>query len=218
MELLKFAFWLAAAVLAPLASAQTVYDKIELGNTVSGSINLGSFATPYPLPPGKWKVLKIKTDQIALSSGQSTPRWYFFMLETTKQSAIHSLLITITPDSSSINWGNVPCKAKSAKNTFFVETLDTTVNSIEYFCGMATKQIPLKAMVDSSSRSTSAFTKDFLSTLVDEPDLPKEVVEIALRGSKDRSSLRSQLSLPQIAATPLRPRHFGSTSPKSALR
>jgi hypothetical protein len=154
MKLSKFAFLLAAALLAPLSNAQTIFDKIELGNTVSGSISLGTFATPYPLPPGQWKVLKIKTDRIPLSNGQSTARWYFFMLETSKQSAIHSLLITITPDSSSIDWGNVPCKAKSAKNTFFVETLDTTTSTIEYFCGMATRQIPLKAMVDSSARST----------------------------------------------------------------
>ncbi len=42
-------------------------------------------------------------------------------------------------------------------------------------------------MVDSSARSTNAFTKDFLSTLSGEPDLPKEVVEIALRGTKDKS-------------------------------
>jgi len=207
MKLSKFTFLLAAALLAPISHAQTMYDKIEAGATLSGSIKLGSFSTPFPLPPGQWKVLKVKVDQIALSNGQSTPRWVYFLLETSKQSAIHSLLVSITPEASSINWGNLPCKGKN-NNSFLVETLDTTVNSIEFFCGVATKQIPFKAMVDSSSTSTSPFVKDFFGTLVQEPDLPKEVVEIYLRGSKDKNKqyaytafVAADVSDPSVAET-----------------
>ena len=170
---------------APLF-AQTLYDKVEIGSILTGGIKMGTFSNTLPLPPGQWRVLHIKTDRIALSNGTSTQRWFYFLKDATGFSSIHSLLITVTPDQSNISWGNSPCNSKNP-NAFVVDTFGTTPSSLDFACGIATRHVPLKALVDGASTSSNTFVREFLVRLSDDASTPKDVVEINLRASKDRS-------------------------------
>ena len=165
--------------------AQTLYDKVEVGSVLTGGIKMGTFSNTLPLPPGQWRVLHIKTDKIALSNGTSTPRWFFFLKDATGSSIVHSLLITVTPDQSNINWGNSPCSSKNP-NAFVVEGFGTTPSSLDFACGIATRHVQLKALVDGASTSSNTFVTEFLGRLSDDASTPKDAIEVALRVSKDR--------------------------------
>jgi hypothetical protein len=166
-------------------SAQTLYDKVEIGSILTGGIKMGTFSNTLPLPPGQWRVLHIKTDKIALSNGTSTPRWFFFLKDATGSSIVHSLLITVTPDQSNINWGNVPCQSKNP-NAFVIENFGTNANSLDFACGIAKRHVALKALVDGASKSSNTFVREFLGLLSDDVNTPKDAVEINLTVTKDR--------------------------------
>ena len=59
--------------------AQTAYDKIEAGNTISGGIKLGAFSSTMPLPPGQWQVLAVTPDKIRLDNGSFAARLNYFL-------------------------------------------------------------------------------------------------------------------------------------------
>lgn len=165
--------------------AQTLYDKVAIGSILTGGIKMGTFSKTLPLPPGQWRVLHIKTDKIALSNGTSTPRWFYFLKDATGSSSIHSFLISITPDQSNINWGNVPCQSKNP-NAFVIENFGTNANSLDFACGIAKRHVALRALVDGASKSSNSFVKEFLGRLSDDDNTPKDVVEINLTMTKDR--------------------------------
>ena len=164
--------------------AQTAYDKIEAGNTISGGIKLGAFSSTMPLPPGQWQVLAVTPDKIRLDNGSFAARLNYFLKDPTGLSPIHSLWVTITPDSANnVNWTNAPCQSKDVK-AIAVEDFGTNPNSLSYACAVARKQIPLKALVAGAANSNNSFVKNFLGLMAQDDQIPEEVVELWMVANK----------------------------------
>jgi hypothetical protein len=164
--------------------AQTHYDKIEAGNTISGGIKLGTFSSTMPLPPGQWQVLAVTPDKIRLDNGNYAARVNYFLKDPTGLSPIHSLLVTITPDSANnVNWTNSQCQSKDTK-AIAVDDFGTNPNSLSYACAVARKQIPLKALVAGAATSKNSFVKNFLGLMAQDEQIPEEVVELWIVSNK----------------------------------
>lgn len=164
--------------------AQTAYDKIEAGNTISGGIKLGTFSSTMPLPPGQWQVLAVTPDKIRLDNGNYAARLNYFLKDPTGVSPIHSLLVTITPDTANnVNWTNAQCQSKDTK-AIAVDDLGTNPNSLSYACAVARKQIPLKSLVAGAATSKNSFVKNFLGLMAQDEQIPEEVVELWIVSNK----------------------------------
>ena len=69
MSVLRLAGMVVALAFSLQVHAQTRYDKIEVGTTLSGGIGLGLFTKPLPLPPGEWVVVNKSGGSVGVSGG-----------------------------------------------------------------------------------------------------------------------------------------------------
>jgi hypothetical protein len=128
----------------------------------------------------------VTPDKIRLDNGSFAARLNYFLKDPTGLSPIHSLLVTITPDSANnVNWTNAPCQSKATK-AIAVEDFGTNPNSLSYACAVARKQIPLKSLVAGAATSKNSFVKNFLGLMAQDGQIPEEVVELWMVANKYR--------------------------------
>lgn len=104
----------AALPLAPL-HAQTVYDQIKPGDVLEHHIGMGVFSRDLPLPPGRWQVLGVYTNEIQ-TVGKTDPslrgqldRLTFVMKNEAPQALLPLMSVSLTPRATNIDWRAYEC-------------------------------------------------------------------------------------------------------------
>ncbi len=172
--------------------AQTKYDRIDVGTQLdSKGIGLGLFAKPIPLPQGDWTVVGKHEQQLGLSGGPSdgpgsTPRVTLTLRNTAPQNTpVLALIVSFTPNSLPINWGNSPCSTNNPLG--LVEDFGLKADAMVFACARADSVYNFRETLRDVQNSTNTWMKTYLSGLAPFADtLPSNVVFVDVYGNKFR--------------------------------
>ncbi|WP_294769075.1 hypothetical protein [uncultured Rhodoferax sp.] len=136
---LHAATFAAGLALCASATAQTAYDKLDVGVEVSKGILFSTFAAPLPLPPGNWQVVSKKESSIKLSGGNSespseVPEIALGLKDTDPGNPLEMLVVTFTPNSVPITWLSPACNVIGSAGAPFKNDFGTTSNGLTYGC------------------------------------------------------------------------------------
>lgn len=191
----KVAFRLAAASTLLACTgllAQTSYDKIEVGTVLDAKgIGLGLFSKPIPLPAGEWSVVGIHERQLPLSGGRSdspgsTPLTTLTLRNTAREGApLLALIVSFTPNSIPINWGNRPCTTNNPLG--LVDDFGLKADAMLYVCAKADAAYNFRETVRNAKSSSNEWMRTYLPGLTPYADeIPPNVVIMDLYGNKFR--------------------------------
>lgn len=172
--------------------AQVPYDKIEIGTTLDATgIALGMFSKPIPLPEGKWSVVGKREESLPLSGGRSdspssTPRVSLTLQNTDLQdSPLFAMVVSFTPNSIPINWGNRKCVANGPLG--LVDDFGMNPDAMLFVCAHADASYNFRQTVLNANESVSPWIKNFMPALIPVAnEIPASVVLLDLYGNKFR--------------------------------
>lgn len=180
--------WLCMVVLAvssPWAVGQTAYEAIETGMVLSGSIGLGSFVKPLPLPPGDWLVVSKSTDEVPLTGGQlsSTPRVNLTLKSATPNRLLFAMVLSFTPYTGQVNWKNNTCQG--IDNNLLLEDFGLTPSSVLFACALTWSNTAFRSVIEKAPTSNNNWRKTRLAALAAYPgDMQDKVLWIKLDANR----------------------------------
>lgn len=185
-------FSMSLSMFSCLAMAQVPYEKIEVGSVLQkDGISVGSFVKPFPLPDGEWLVVNKRADDIVLRNGRgetvaSTPRVFLTMKnKNTSASPLFAMVMSFTPEASSVNWGNGNCESKNPK--IFVDDFGTRSDSLIYACSYIHTHTRLKEKIAKVQDGTNKWWKNNLASLAEFADeIPDNAFLIDVMGNQYR--------------------------------
>lgn len=174
------------------AFAQVPYDQIEIGTTLDATgISLGLFSKPIPLPEGKWSVVDKHEEQLRLSGGRSdsptsTPRVSLTLRNTDRQdSPLFAMVVSFTPNSIPINWGNQKCMAHGPLG--LVDDFGMNPDAMLFVCAHADASYNFRQTVINANENVSPWVKNFMPALIPfASEIPTNVVLVDIYGNKFR--------------------------------
>jgi hypothetical protein len=174
------------------AFAQVPYDKIEIGTTLDATgIALGMFSKPIPLPEGKWSVVGKREESLPLSGGHSdspssTPRVSLTLRNTDRQdSPLFAMVVSFTPNSIPINWGNGKCLANGPLG--LADDFGMKPDAMLYVCARAEAGYNFRQTVITANESVSPWIRNFMPALIPfASEIPTNVVLADVYGNKFR--------------------------------
>lgn len=188
----NFATVATLAVSCGSISAQVAYEAIEVGTTLNQSgIALGIFVKPIPLPQGTWQVKAKRVDQLSLRGGRSdspssTPRVALWLKNTESSTApIAGIIMTFTPDSVPISWGNNKCASPDTKP--IVDDFGFDANAMLYACAYGDNWSKFRNVLATAPDSKNDWIKSNMSAFTpDANDFPDDTVQFAISSNKFR--------------------------------
>lgn len=181
-----------ALLLCTALHAQTPYDTIEVGTTLNEKgIGLGFFAKPIPLPKGEWSVVGKHEQQLALRGGRpdapsSTPRVTLTLRNTNRQETpLVAIIVSFTPNSIPINWGNQPCTNSNPLG--LVDDFNLKADSMLYVCARADAVYNFRETIRDAQNNTNEWVRTYISALTPyADDIPRSLVLVDIYGNKFR--------------------------------
>ena len=148
-----------------LATAQTSYKDIEVGTVLQTGIGLGAFTKPLPLPEGEWLVINKRVETLNLTGGSvsSAPRIVLTLKNNQPASAVFAIVMSFTPDSIRINWGNNKCELSVPKS--FADDFGYSPSAMLYVCAKASTFDKFKNTVATTPENNNRWIKSNLTAL-----------------------------------------------------
>lgn len=153
------------ALSCTLATAQTNYKDIEVGTVLQTGIGLGTFTKPLPLPEGEWLVINKRVDTVNLTGGavSSAPRIVLTLKNKQPTSVLFAMVMSFTPDSININWGNNKCELSASKA--FADDFGYNPNAMLYVCAKASTFDKFKNALATIPENNNRWLKSNLTAL-----------------------------------------------------
>jgi hypothetical protein len=181
---LKHALRLLFAFCSLQLHAQVQFDDLTVGQPLSGSVGVGRFVKPLPLPEGNWLVLSKQKSDYKLLDGKVLPLHLVALKNSDPASPLAALFLAFIPRTAiNVSWLKEPCKSSGSKA--LIDRFDGISTDIIDLCAITFPTRYLLAAPPAGESDNPNFYKFILPEITTHAkELPPQSMLVALFGSR----------------------------------